>query len=942
MRTGGMSLRSKAGVYLLLTFGCLNAQAATWSGRVERLIVDNGQNAAGHTRVFLETPSATLELEGAAALTLRAGDSVEVEGMMTRRPGRINISRITPLGSSGGNTCGPTGEQRTLVILASFPSKALLSTVTPALLKASFFGTGQTINEFVRESSNGLAWVTGDVIGPFTMDGDYFDQPLAIRDAAIRAASGSAILTQYTRIVVVAPQGQTGMESGGMALLGCGTVPSPQGDLTASSIWLGAESLISQSDVVTIAAHEMGHAFGLQHARLADYGADVLGPAGQAPALWDAIHDYGDPYSNMGRNLTQWAGPQRSLIGWLSGASVQSVSAAGTYTISPYEYGAGIQALRVSRDATGTSWLWLEFRQPLGKFDTTLPAGAFDGLLAHYEDSAALTPTVSDSTAAMYSNLVNFHPNGTYAGDPFLHAGQSWSDPYGPLRLAVTNASANGITVTVSYAAAPVCASSITGSASFTGAGGTGQATVSAPAGCQWKASASASWIQVAAAGGTVSYSVNPNPGVSPRWAKIQAGDAFLVITEDGASAGLTVSPSSQTIPASGGTGVVSVATTAPDYAWTFGTDVEWITDAESSSYQTVGPETVRYIVAANSGGQRTGHITFNDQVFTITQDPGTPANAPFLFTQLNPQDAPSARLNQALGASPIPGHTILYGGAWNTTFSTETWMWNGSNWALLNPANNPGLLAGHAMALDKAHNQLVLFGGTDGVTFGNRDQTWVFDGVSWTQMHPTVSPPARFGHAMAYDEVSKKVVMFGGWSDSGTASDTWLWDGANWTEVQGSAGPSARANAAMAFDTVSGEMILFGGMVAGSPATWPSDTWAWDGSAWHLKNVAAPPPGRIGHAMAYSPVLGAVVMVGGTGGKDVTETSWNYDFRRETWVWKGSQWTEEFPDNQPGPAYTLGAVYDPVRQAVVVHVGDDLTCDSRGPKTFTLAGSGQ
>ena len=82
--------------------------------------------------------------------------------------------------------------------------------------------------------------------------------------------------------------------------------------------------------------------------------------------------------------------------------------------------------------------------------------------------------------------------------------------------------------------------------------------------------------------------------------------------------------------------------------------------------------------------------------------------------------------------------------------------------------------------------------------------------------------------------------------------------------------------------------------------------------------------------------------MIGGYGGKDVTDTTWNYDFRRETWLWNGQTWTQQFPAIQPGPAYTIGATWDDTRQALTVHLGDDLTCISRGPKTFLLTGPSQ
>ena len=230
----------------------------TRQGRIESLVVDNFQTGTSRMRYFLHTSGETLELDA-----------------RTVSPVKEHVSA-----SAAPATCSATGEQRTAVILVSFPSKALLSSVTPALMQGSFFGAGRTLDNFLRESSFGQTWATGDVLGPFVLDADYFDQPLAIRDAALRAAAPSTDLTKYNRFFVVAPQGQSGMESGGMALLGCGQISSPQGNLYASSIWLGAESMVSQGGVVDVASHEIGHAFGLEHARSADYGERTPGADG--------------------------------------------------------------------------------------------------------------------------------------------------------------------------------------------------------------------------------------------------------------------------------------------------------------------------------------------------------------------------------------------------------------------------------------------------------------------------------------------------------------------------------------------------------------------------------------------------------------------------------------------------------------------------------------
>lgn len=921
--------------------------AGTWQGRVEALVVDDFQDGTSRLRLFLHTSQEILELKMAGNAALRAGSMVKVTGRTSGK--RLVVSQVSALpADTGVGTCTAIGEQKTLVILASFPSKALLSSVTPELMRASLFGAGETLDNFLRESSFGQTWATGDVLGPFVLDADYFDEPLAARDAALRAAAPVTDLTQYNRIFVVAPQGEMGMDSGGMALLGCGQISSPQGNLYASSMWLGAESMVTQNDVADTASHEIGHGFGLEHARFADYGNDPLGPAGQTPAPWDSLHEYGDSFSNMGRQSAQWAAPQKALLGWLpAGTNIQTVTTDGNFNLSPYELPVSAQALRVSRGTGGDAWLWLEFRQPQGTFDATLPAAAMAGALVHYEDPA-LTATLSGVDPTTYTNLVNFHPAIGFASDPALHAGETWNDPYGTLSLTVNSATASALNVSVAYAPAPVCPSSVSAAQSFDATGGAGEITVSASGACTWIANASVPWISLGAAAsgagnGSLNFTVAENGAVSPRWGRIALGNTFVIVTQAGGSGWMTISPLIASIASTGGTGEIAVATSAPDLAWSLGWDAPWITDVECSCFQTTGPATVRYILAANTGPERTAAINFAGQVFTVTQQSGVhhgPAGqSGATFDQLAPPDAPVARLNMAIAPFGHSGQAILYGGAWNTTLFADTWLWDGSSWTLLQPAVNPGMLAQHAMAYDEARGQIVLFGGMAGAAPVPSSATWVWDGNNWRQMQPAVSPPARFGHAMAYDAASQKVVLFGGYGEDGETNDTWTWDGANWTEAFPSDSPLARAGHSMAFDAMRGEIVLFGGFQSQGTPTWFSDTWVWDGTAWYQQFSANPPAARSGHVLAYHSGLGAVVMIGGTGGKDVTDNSWNYDFHKETWAWTGEEWVQQFPENQPGAAYTIGAAWDDARGALTVHVGDDLTCASRGPKTLLLEG---
>src|SRR4051812_39871735 len=54
---------------------------------------------------------------------------------------------------------------------------------------------------------------------------------------------------------------------------------------------------------------------------------------------------------------------------------------------------------------------------------------------------------------------------------------------------------------------------------------------------------------------------------------------------------------------------------------------------------------------------------------------------------------------------------------------------------------------------------------------------------TGWQQQHPVANPDARSAAAMAYDDATRQVVLFGGQMGSGPVGDTWVWSGSNWTQ---------------------------------------------------------------------------------------------------------------------------------------------------------------
>lgn len=178
-----------------------------------------------------------------------------------------------------------------------------------------------------------------------------------------------------------------------------------------------------------------------------------------------------------------------------------------------------------------------------------------------------------------------------------------------------------------------------------------------------------------------------------------------------------------------------------------------------------------------------------------------------------------------------------------------------------------------HAVAFDERRGVVVLFGGMGGWPPPyDKDDTWEFDGTTWTQV-ASGGPPRRMQHAMAFDSRRGVTVMFGGYAtySSWALDDTWEWDGATWT--QGPPSGPGRYQHAMAYDSVRGRSVVFGG--------YPlyDDTWEYDGTAW--TPGPASPQGLLAHydhGMAFDAARGVTVMFGGYTPVGDANQTWEYD----------------------------------------------------------------
>jgi hypothetical protein len=122
-------------------------------------------------------------------------------------------------------------------------------------------------------------------------------------------------------------------------------------------------------------------------------------------------------------------------------------------------------------------------------------------------------------------------------------------------------------------------------------------------------------------------------------------------------------------------------------------------------------------------------------------------------------------------------------------------WAWDGDAWQQLEPTNSPQPRSDHSLTFARTRGVIVLFGGFVQGDAGSEtgEDTWEWDGTSWSQSQVTTSPGPRRRHAMAHDAASGKSVLFGGSINNDHRSDTWMWDGNEWVELAPDDSPSAR-----------------------------------------------------------------------------------------------------------------------------------------------------
>lgn len=283
--------------------------------------------------------------------------------------------------------------------------------------------------------------------------------------------------------------------------------------------------------------------------------------------------------------------------------------------------------------------------------------------------------------------------------------------------------------------------------------------------------------------------------------------------------------------------------------------------------------------------------------------------------------ESPTARSNGAMVYCSQTNEIFMFGGHG----VTDTWIFSceTQTWSEVDPAINPGIHHSLALAYDPAENVVVLFGGFDSEGY-ECDDTWKFDMATreWSDLAPSTTPLARYGHVMVYDESLGLIVMTSGNTASqGHQQDTWTFNVASntWTELDPTGDPDRLKWPSMTYDSVSQKCILFGGQI-GDYAV--DRTWVYDGQAntWTRRYPTTAPPDRINTGLAFDPENNVTILFGGwnlEGTGEVFHDTWVYSYMENTWtnVTSGSGTTPTTTTSQTpiipnGPGYPQTLLY--------------------------------
>lgn len=426
-----------AGVSKATTQASANSTQVELEGELEVLHEDDFKNKKSRTRHFLKTGTGErYELKAKGRFPhLLSSSKVRVKGTQNGNQLALDSSGGTSLQVLASPPLNRMGAQKTAVFLVTYQDNPVQPMTVPAVQDLVF----TKVNDFYRENSYQQAWLSGTVFGWYTIPVPSSNCDIyAISNAAKNAAlAAGADLSSYTNFVYMFPKSACFTWAG---LADVGGNPS--------NAW------INGSFTLSTVGHELGHNFGLLHAKAIN--------CDESPITSNCnFISYGDPADIMG---SAWNGHVNSVfkeyLGWLNNGTtppITMVQNSGSYTLEPYETNTtNPKALKILKSIDPTTekktWYYIEYRQSLG-YDTDLNkyTNMASGVTIRLgtedmNDASSLLDMTFDSVATSSIWSSEDHKDGA------LLVGNRFTDTAAGVTITATWANSSGAGVDVSFA----------------------------------------------------------------------------------------------------------------------------------------------------------------------------------------------------------------------------------------------------------------------------------------------------------------------------------------------------------------------------------------------------------------------------------------------------------------------------------------------------------